>query len=84
MRADAGHPEPFNLKYIGIGNEDLISTVFEERYEMICRAIKEKYPEIIVCGTVGPFHDHSSDYIEGWKFAKAHQDIIDMVDEHLL
>lgn len=82
MRADAGHPEPFNLKYIGIGNEDLISTVFEERYEMICRAIKEKYPEIIVCGTVGPFHDPSSDYIEGWKFAKAHQDIIDMVDEH--
>ena len=82
VRADAGHPEPFNLKYIGIGNEDIISTTFEERYEMICKAIKQKYPNIIVCGTVGPFHDPSADYVEGWKFAKAHHDIIDMVDEH--
>lgn len=82
MRADAGHPEPFNLKYIGIGNEDIISTTFEERYEMICKAIKQKYPNIIVCGTVGPFHDPSADYVEGWKFAKAHHNIIDMVDEH--
>lgn len=82
MRAEAGHPAPFNLKYIGIGNEDIISTTFEERYEMICRAIKEKYPDIQVCGTVGPFHYPSADYIEGWKFAKAHKDILDMVDEH--
>jgi alpha-L-arabinofuranosidase len=82
MRADAGHPAPFNLHYIGIGNEDLISTVFEERYMMICKAIKDKYPEIKVCGTVGPFHKGSSDYQEGWNFAKNHQDIIDMVDEH--
>ena len=82
MRAEAGHPAPFNLKYIGIGNEDLISTVFLERYEMICRTIKQKYPDIIVCGTVGPFHEPSADYVEGWKFAKAHKDILDMVDEH--
>lgn len=82
MRADAGHPAPFNLKYIGIGNEDIISTVFEERCEMICKAIKERYPQIIVCGTVGPFHYPSADYIEGWKFAKRHHDVIDMVDEH--
>ena len=82
MRADAGHPAPFHLKYIGIGNEDLVSTIFEERYEMICKAIKQKYPDIIVCGTVGPFHNPSADYIEGWRFAKAHHDLIDMVDEH--
>lgn len=82
MRADAGHPAPFHLKYIGIGNEDLVSTTFEERYEMICKAIKQKYPDIIVCGTVGPFHNPSADYIEGWRFAKAHHDLIDMVDEH--
>ena len=82
MRADAGHPAPFNLKYIGIGNEDIISTVFEERCEMICKAIKARYPNIIVCGTAGPFHNPSADYIEGWKFAKKHKDIIDMVDEH--
>ena len=49
---------------------------------MICKAIKEKYPQITVCGTVGPFHTPSADYLEGWDFAKKHADIIDMVDEH--
>ncbi len=82
MRADAGHPAPFNLKYIGIGNEDIISTVFEERFLMIAEAVKAKYPEITLCGTVGPFHGPSADYIEGWQFAKANQNVIDMVDEH--
>lgn len=82
LRAEVGHPAPFNLKYIGIGNEDIISTAFEERCEMICRAIKERYPHIKVCGTVGPFHDPSPDYVEGWKFAKAHPQLFDMVDEH--
>ena len=82
MRADAGHPEPFNLKYIGIGNEDIISTTFEERCLMICKAIHEKYPDIKICGTAGPFHTPSSDYIEGWKFAKKHSDLFFMIDEH--
>ena len=82
MRADAGHPAPFNLKYIGIGNEDLISTAFEERCLMICKAIKERYPDITICGTVGPFHYPSSDYVEGWTFANANKNVIDMVDEH--
>ena len=82
MRAEAGHPAPFNLKYIGIGNEDIIGTVFEERYEMICRAIREKYPEIKICGTVGPFHTPSADYLEGWDFTRKHPDLQYMVDEH--
>ena len=82
MRADAGHPAPFNLKYIGIGNEDIIGTVFEERYEMICKAIRAKYPEIKICGTVGPFHTPSADYIEGWDFTKKNPDLQYMVDEH--
>ena len=37
-------PKPFNLKYIGIGNEDLITDIFEERFTMIFNAVKEKYP----------------------------------------
>ena len=82
MRADAGHPAPFNLEMIGIGNEDLISTTFEERYLMICKAVKEKCPQIEVVGTVGPFHWPSSDYIEGWRLAKKNRSIIDAVDEH--
>jgi alpha-L-arabinofuranosidase len=82
MRAEAGHPEPFNLKYLGIGNEDIISTVFEERYEMICRGVLAKYPDIKICGTVGPFHTPSADYIEGWDFAKKHPELQYMTDEH--
>ena len=82
MRADAGHPAPFNLKYIGIGNEDIISTVFEERFEMIAKAIRAKYPDIKICGTVGPFHSPSADYQEGWAFTKRNPELQDMVDEH--
>lgn len=82
MRADAGHPAPFNLKYIGIGNEDLISTVFEERFLMIAKAIKQKYPGMVVCGTASSTHYPSADYTEGWKFAKANSSVVDMVDEH--
>ena len=78
-RAQAGHPKPFNLKYIGIGNEDLITDIFEERFTMIFNAVKEKYPEVTVIGTVGPFYE-GSDYEEGWKFATKIG--IPMVDEH--
>lgn len=79
MRAEAGHPAPFNLKYLGVGNEDLISVVFEERFKMIYDAIKEKHPEIVVIGTVGPFSE-GSDYVRGWDFATEQK--VPIVDEH--
>ena len=82
MRADAGHAAPFHLKYIGIGNEDIISTVFEDRYEMICRAIRAAYPDIKICGTVGPFHAPSADYIEGWDLIRRNPGLQYMTDEH--
>lgn len=78
-RAEAGHPKPFNLKYIGIGNEDLITDIFEERFTMIFKAIKEKYPEITVIGTVGPNFE-GTDYQEGWDIATKLS--VPMVDEH--
>ncbi|AOW08962.1 alpha-L-arabinofuranosidase C-terminal domain-containing protein [Flavobacterium gilvum] len=78
-RAEAGHPKPFNLKYIGIGNEDLITDIFEERFTMIFKAIKEKYPEITVIGTVGPTFE-GTDYQEGWDIATKLN--VPMVDEH--
>lgn len=78
-RAEAGHPQPFNLKYIGIGNEDLITDLFEERFTMIYQAVKEKHPEITVIGTVGPFWE-GTDYEEGWGIAEKLQ--LPMVDEH--
>lgn len=79
IRAEAGHPKPFNLKYIGIGNEDLINAVFEERFTMIFNAVKEKHPEITVIGTVGPSFE-GTDYVEGWKIATKLG--VPMVDEH--
>lgn len=78
-RAEAGHPEPFNLKYIGVGNEDLISDIFTERFTMIYNAIREHHPEITVIGTAGPFSE-GSDYTEGWNLAT--QLGVELVDEH--
>ena len=78
-RAAAGHPKPFNLKYIGVGNEDLITDIFEERFTMIYNAVKDKHPEITVIGTVGPFFE-GTDYREGWDLADKLE--IPIVDEH--
>lgn len=78
-RAVAGHPEPFHLKYIGIGNEDLITDIFEERFAMIFKALQKTHPEITVIGTVGPSCE-GTDYNEGWKVANRLK--VPMVDEH--
>ncbi|MBS1565142.1 MAG: alpha-L-arabinofuranosidase, partial [Bacteroidetes bacterium] len=78
-RAEAGHPEPFHLKYIGIGNEDLITDIFEQRFTMIFKALRAKHPEITVIGTVGPFWK-GTDYREGWELAAKEK--VPMVDEH--
>ncbi len=79
LRAQSGHPKPFNLKYIGIGNEDLITDIFEERFTLIFNTIKEKHPEITVIGTVGPTYE-GTDYDEGWAIATKLK--VPMVDEH--
>jgi alpha-L-arabinofuranosidase len=78
-RAAAGHKKPFGLKYIGIGNEDLISEVFEERFKKIYSVVHERHPEITVVGTVGPFYE-GTDYTEGWRVAT--ETGVPMVDEH--
>ena len=79
IRANLGHPKPFNLKYLGVGNEDQISDIFEERFTMIYKAVKAKYPEITVIGTSGP-NSEGTDYEEGWNVANKLG--IPMVDEH--
>ena len=78
-RAAAGHPEPFGLKYLGVGNEDEITPSFKERFKMIYDALKAKHPEIVVIGTSGPFAS-GRDYDEGWAFARELK--LAMVDEH--
>lgn len=78
-RAENGHLEPFNLKYLGIGNEDMITEVFERRFRQIFEAVTKAHPEITVVGTVGPFYE-GTDYDEGWRIADELN--IPIVDEH--
>lgn len=78
-RAEQGHPEPFGLQYLGVGNEDAITPVFRERFELIYQAVKARHPEIVVIGTVGPRPD-GEDYEQGWQFARELE--LAMVDEH--
>ena len=47
LRAKNGHPEPFNLKYIEIGNENY-GTDYTKRFDLFRKAIKESYPDITV------------------------------------
>lgn len=79
VRAAAGHPKPFNLEYLGVGNEDHITFLFKKRFEMIYAAVKARHPEITVVGTSGPFHS-GDDFEQGWKIAD--ELAIPMVDEH--
>ncbi len=79
VRAAAGHPDPFNLEYIGIGNEDKITPEFEARFRLIYDAVRRKHPEITVIGTVGPFPD-GDDFTKGWDYADKLK--VPMVDEH--
>ncbi|OZG66508.1 alpha-L-arabinofuranosidase C-terminal domain-containing protein [Bifidobacterium eulemuris] len=78
-RAELGHPEPFGLEYLGIGNEDLIDPVFKDRFQRIFDAVKAAYPEIVVVGTVGPAPE-GQDYELGWAYAR--EAGIPVVDEH--
>lgn len=79
MRAQAGHPAPFNLQFIGIGNEDKMSPEFESRFKMIFENIKTKHPEVTIIGTVGP-DSGGNDFEKGWQIATKLQ--VPMIDEH--
>ena len=81
VRADAGHPAPFNLKYLGLGNEEKISPEFEERFKYMYNKIKAKYPEIVIVGTAGPgSHPDNPDYKNGWRIAE--EIGLPIIDEH--
>jgi alpha-L-arabinofuranosidase len=81
MRADAGHPKPFNLKYLGLGNEEKITPEFAERFRYIYKKVVEKYPNIIIVGTAGPgSHPGNPDLENGWKLAEELQ--MPIIDEH--
>ena len=81
MRADAGHPKPFNLKYLGLGNEERISPEFCERFRYIYKKVTEKYPNIVIVGTAGPgSHPGNSDLENGWNLSE--EIGMPIIDEH--
>ncbi len=88
LRAEMGHPEPFNLEYIGIGNEqwETDRVNFFERYEAFEEEIHKVYPDIKLIATSGP--DASGDRFDAaWNFLKSHSDngeenFAYAVDEH--
>ena len=81
VRADAGHPEPFNLKYLGLGNEEKITPEFEQRFKYIYDKVTAAHPEIVIVGTAGPgSHADNKDYQNGWRFAE--EIGLPILDEH--
>ena len=81
VRAEAGHPKPFNLKYLGLGNEERISPEFIERFKYIYERVTKAHPEIVIVGTAGPgSHPGNRDYENGWKLAD--EIGLPILDEH--
>lgn len=78
IRADMGHPAPFNLKKIAIGNEQW-GTLYTERLEPFVKAIRAKYPNIKIIGSSGP-QAEGKDFDFLWPEMKRIG--VDLVDEH--
>jgi len=78
IRADMGHPAPFNLKLIGIGNEQW-GKEYPEHLVPFVKAIRKKYPDIKIVGSSGPDSEGEQfDYL--WPEMKSLK--ADLVDEH--
>lgn len=77
-RAEMGHPEAFNLKFIGVGNEQW-GKVYPERLELFIRAIRKQYPSIQIIGSSGP-QAEGEDFDYLWPEMKRLK--VDLVDEH--
>lgn len=82
LRADMGHPEPFHMKYIGVGNEQWDykdNKAFSKRLKVFMEAIRKVHPEIQIIGTSGP-NSEGQDFDLGWTAMKELK--ADLVDEH--
>ncbi|HOV71559.1 MAG TPA: alpha-L-arabinofuranosidase C-terminal domain-containing protein [Dysgonamonadaceae bacterium] len=78
LRAEMGHPAPFNLKFIGIGNEQW-GPEYPERLEPFVKAIRKAYPDIKIIGSSGPSSEGEQfEYL--WPEMKRIN--VDLVDEH--
>ncbi|MGP4027881.1 alpha-L-arabinofuranosidase C-terminal domain-containing protein [Actinomadura sp. 3N407] len=78
-RAEMGHPEPFGLTHIAVGNEENLPDAFFERFLRFRDAIKGRYPDITVISNSGP-DDAGPTFDRAWQLAR--QSDAEMVDEH--
>lgn len=78
VRSDMGHPEPFNMKYLAIGNEQW-DTPYFTRLKPFVAAVRARYPEIKIVGTSGPDSEGKM-FEKGWEAMKELK--ADLVDEH--
>ena len=78
LRAEMGHPEPFNLKQIGIGNEQW-GPLYPERLAKFVEQIRAKYPKMLICGSSGP-QAEGKEFDYGWEQMSRLK--VDLVDEH--
>jgi alpha-L-arabinofuranosidase len=77
-RAAIGHPRPFNMKLLGIGNEQW-GPQYVERYARFAEVLKEKHPEIQLVAAAGPLPDDQRFHFIWSKMRELNADI---VDEH--
>lgn len=89
VRADAGHPAPFTLNYIGIGNEDCGEGVdgYSIRFKQIAQAVKAKYPNIKTIMSTGYTYNDVNFHTawekeRGWEADKKIGKLADLMDEH--
>ncbi|MEG3615788.1 alpha-L-arabinofuranosidase C-terminal domain-containing protein [Isoptericola haloaureus] len=78
VRAELGHPEPFELPYIGLGNEENTST-FEENFPAFRDAIEAEWPDVTIISNSGP-DDTGTRFDELWEYNR--EQGVAMVDEH--
>lgn len=78
-RAQMGHPKPFHLTHIEVGNEENLPNEFFARFQQFRAAIEAKYPYVTVISNSGP-DDSGSTFDTAWKLNRDAK--VDMVDEH--
>ncbi len=78
-RAENGHPEPFNMKYLGVGNENWMEDYWE-RFDVIYNAVKQQHPEITVISSAGAWADGKEHEYAWEQINEKYTDTI--VDEH--
>jgi alpha-L-arabinofuranosidase len=77
-RAALGHPEPFHMTMIGVGNEQW-GPQYMERYAQFSKTFREKHPEIALVGAAGPSPDDPR-FVFAWQQMRAMK--TDFIDEH--